>query len=66
MQAFVTSSITCPSGQTHCGRSHTGTGLGLLQVAFVPKQPEVKNCPSTEHCTNKNIRKGCIQKIFWE
>jgi len=66
MQAFVTSSITCPSGQTHCGRSYTDPGLGLLQVAFVPKQPEVKNCPSTGHCTNKNIIKRRIQKTFWE
>ena len=54
MQAFVTSSITCPLGQTHCGKSHILGGLGLLQVTLVPKQSMEGNCPFIEHDTSKN------------
>ena len=54
MQAFDTSSITCPLGQTHCGKSHIIGGLGLLQVAFIPKQSAVWICPFIEHSASKN------------
>ena len=47
MQAVPALLITCPLGQTHCGKSHKAGGLGLLQLGFTPKQSAVKICPLT-------------------
>ena len=56
MQALFASSITCPLGQTHCGTSHNTGGLGLLQVALVPKQSTVWTCPFIEHDTSERTQ----------
>ena len=55
MQALPALFITRPLGQTHCGKLHKTGGLGLLQVAFIPKQSAVKICPLTGHDTRKKI-----------
>ena len=48
---FVSSSTTCPSGHAHIGRSHIAGVEGLLQVALICRQLELKDCPSAGHGT---------------
>ena len=50
---FVSSSSACPIGHEHIGASHIMGGNGLLQVAFIGRQLELKDCPSPGHGTKE-------------